>query len=187
MLLALKRISRQRDALPALLAPEMFPIRLNAGNPQPAQSLQHGSGIGGVGSTIRHRRHNRYCAISALLARQNRQRLPRPHFKQHSFRLIEQQRRRVREAHWLAAMLSPIAGADRVLRLDPRSRHSGDIRNRGRMKGNPANLILECVEHRIHHGGMEGVRSSQALEFAPLPLQSLFQFLNGIHRAGCHA
>ena len=110
VLLALKRISGQRDAPPALLTPERASIpaerRQPTAGPEPPAWFprRRASAVrSGIDATIG------IGAIAALLARKDGQRLPRPYFKQHSFGQIEQEPRRIRKTHWLAAMLPPIA------------------------------------------------------------------------------
>ena len=52
------------------------------------------------------------------------------------------------------------------------------------MQGGAANFILEGIQHRIHHGGMEGVGGPQALVADRLPLELFLEFLDGIDGPG---
>jgi hypothetical protein len=167
--LALKRVGGQRHAPRAVLRMQRVPVHVSAGRPDAAEGAQGEAQAGRILARMRQRLH-RHGRAAAMLPCKRRERVAGPHFEQKLVRGVQQLGEAIRKTDGVAEMARPIGGIGGLLRRDPGPAHVGEERKQRRLQRDAPQPILEGLEDRVHHGGVEGVGGVQAAAFHRLLL-----------------
>ena len=177
----LERVAGQRQTA-ARVAAEPCPVDRYAGQPHPADGVEHRGEVVGVVAWMPHRRHH-LAGPQAGQPRQAAEGVPGAQLREDDV-LLGEQRGRLGEPHRLAHVPHPVPRIGDLAGGDEAAGQVGQVGPLGFPVGDAAGVLGELVEHRVEQGGVIAAGDPQRPAVDPVAGQPLAEFLDRLRVAG---